>query len=166
MSRIFKIFLIVLIFIFLILFFWLGQTFLSTQTRNPSDITVSENILGTDGQVKIKNGVWQVKIVVSEEVKKLGLSNRTILHPNNGMLFVFDKIDAQNFWMKDMLIPIDMIFFDDNWEIVLIEENISPNTFPKTFGGSVKSKYVLEMNAGEALSAGLKVGDRAIFLNK
>jgi uncharacterized membrane protein (UPF0127 family) len=166
MNKVLKIVLIFLVFIFLGLFFWAGQIFLYPQARDLSDITVSENILGTDGQVKIKNGVWQVKIVVSEEAKKLGLSNRTLLRPNDGMLFVFDKIDAQNFWMKDMLIPIDMIFFDDNWEIVLIEENISPNTFPKTFGGGVQSKYVLEMNALEAVSAGLKVGDQAIFLNK
>jgi uncharacterized membrane protein (UPF0127 family) len=166
MNKVLKIVLIFLVFIFLGLFFGVGQRLLYPQAGYLSDINVSENILGTNGQIKIKSGVWQVKIVVSEEAKKLGLSNRTILHPNNGMLFVFDRIDTQNFWMKDMLIPIDMIFFDDNWEIVLIEENISPNTFPKTFGGSVKSKYVLEVNALEAVSAGLKVGDRAIFLNK
>jgi len=65
-----------------------------------------------------------------------------------------------------MLIPIDMIFFDNNWQIVLIESNLQPNSFPQIYGNGVKSQYVLEVNANEAVSHNLKVGDRAIFINK
>jgi uncharacterized membrane protein (UPF0127 family) len=68
--------------------------------------------------------------------------------------------------MKDMLMPIDMIFFNENWEIVLIESRVEPKTFPKIFGNTVMSKYVLEINAGEADSFDLKLGDKAILLNK
>ena len=61
---------------------------------------------------------------------------------------------------------IDMIFFDDHWQIVLMELNLQPKTFPKIYGSQIKSRYVLEINSGEALAHNLQVGDQAIFLNK
>jgi len=128
--------------------------------------TSSEPVLATNGKVIINNTTWNVEIVDNDIDKAIGLANRQVLVANQGMLFVFDTLAPQLFWMKDMLVPIDMIFLDDNWKIVLIESNVQPDTFPKTFGGGVKSKYVLEIKAFEANINELKVGDRAIYLNK
>lgn len=127
---------------------------------------MSEPILGTSGQVVINNNVWKVEIAKDDASRVNGLSNRSELRRNQGLLFAFDKMEAQNFWMKDMLLPIDMVFIDNNWRIVLIESNLQSNTFPKTFGSSVKSQYVLEINALEANTYGLKVGDQVVFTNK
>jgi uncharacterized membrane protein (UPF0127 family) len=126
----------------------------------------SEPVLGLSGQIIVRNNTWNVEIASNENDRAQGLSNRKTLYNNRGMLFVFDKMTFQSFWMKDMLIPIDIIFFDSNWRIVLIESNVESNTFPKTFGSSVKSQYILEVNALEAAAYGLQVGDQAIFLNK
>ena len=128
--------------------------------------TSSEPVLGSKGQISIKNSAWDVEIASNETARTNGLSNRRTLYSKSGMLFVFNKMGTQSFWMKDMLIPLDMIFFDNNWKIVLIEKNLQSSSFPKTFGGEVKSQYVLEINAGEADSYGLQVGNQAVFLNK
>lgn len=125
----------------------------------------SESV-GVNGEIIIKNNSWKVKIVKDDQSREAGLSGWKSLPTNQGMLFVFDTADNHYFWMKDMLIPLDMVFFDSNWQIVEINSNLQPNSFPQTFGGGVKSLYVLEINAKEANSLGLKVGDKAIFLNK
>ena len=139
---------------------------LNPQVGNLSQATSSEAVLSLKGQITIENNTWTVEVAKDDKSRENGLSNRSILHLNQGMLFAFDKMSPQFFWMKSMLFPLDMVFFDNNWKIVLIETNLQPDSFPKTFGGSVSSQYVLEINAGETNSYGLKVGDRAIFINK
>lgn len=134
--------------------------------NNILPVNSSEPVWGLTGQIIINDNTWNVEIANNIKDQSSGLSNRKTLYGNRGMLFVFPKMAKQSFWMKDMFIPIDMIFFDSDWRIVLIESNIQINTFPKTFGGEVKSQYVLEINAEEASWYGLKVGDQAIFLNK
>ncbi len=139
---------------------------LSAKDQRISQVTTSEPVLSNQGYLVIKDNTLNVEVSKDELSRENGLSNRTILRFGQGMLFAFDKMSPQFFWMKDMLIPLDMIFFNNNWEIVLIEKDLDPSSFPKTFGGDVNSQYVLEINAGEANSYGLKVGDKAIFLNK
>ncbi len=128
--------------------------------------TSSETVRGSKGEIIIGRESVLVEIAKTNQDRVGGLSNRSFLDKKTGMLFVFDKIDYHSFWMKDMLIYLDIIFIDQNWQIVAIERNLSPDSFPKTFGGEVKSKYVLEINAGEANLYKFKVGDRIIFLNK
>jgi uncharacterized protein len=187
MKRILLIVIVIILFTTSILIFWAGlspktfSSFFSTypeinktanqfgilkdQTSDQSDNTVSEPVLGAKGEIIIKNNTWKVEIADNEAERVNGLSNRKVLYKNSGLLFAFDKMGRQNFWMKDMLIPIDMIFFDSNWKIVLIESNLQPNSFPKIFGSGIESQYVLEVNALEANSFNLTVGDQAIFLN-
>jgi len=136
------------------------------QNGDLSLATSSEAVIGSNGQIMIRNNTWKVEIASNDVDRISGLSNRKTLYNKKGMLFVFENMKNQTFWMKDMLIPIDMIFLDNNWTIVLIEQNLQPNSFPKTFGNQVSSQYVLEVNAGEANTYGLRVGDQAIFLNK
>jgi uncharacterized membrane protein (UPF0127 family) len=171
MKRILLIILIILLFISSTLIFWLGlspKTFHNFFYMFPDtgQTITSEPVLGLKGQIIIRDNTWNVEIAMNEEDRASGLSYRKDLRINDGLLFVFDSLGNHSFWMKDMLIPIDMIFFDDNWKIIRIEANLSPNSFPKIFGDKVKSKYVLEINANESISNGLQVGDMAIFLNK
>lgn len=139
-----------------------------TKTELPSSITAttSENIFSNEGFLTINNITWSVDIANTNQTRITGLSNRATLNHKKGMLFAFNTSGRQSFWMKDMLMPIDMVFFDENWEIILIESRVEPDTFPKIFGNTVISKYVLEINAGEAEYFDLKTGDKAIFVNK
>lgn len=127
--------------------------------------TTSENILSDSGKIIYNKETWPVQIARTEASRVRGLSNVRFLDRQTGLLFAFDDMNYRQFWMKDMLIYLDVIFIDENWKIVLIEENLSPATFPKVFGDKVKSKYVLEINGGEAEVYGLKVGDQLIFMN-
>lgn len=158
---------IIISIIFLIKFFTFRST--SPVVFDMDELTLatsSQVVTSLVGELYINKDVWKVEIASTESQKVNGLSNRQILRPKTGMLFVFSESSYQYFWMKDMLIDLDMIFFDENWKIILIERNLSQKTFPQTFGGGVKSKYVLEINAGEADSSGLRLGDQAIFLNE
>lgn len=139
---------------------------LNDQVERLIQASSSEPVLSNMGEIIINKNSWDVEIVTDDIDKTNGLSNRAILRSNKGMIFVFDKMSKQSFWMKDMLIPIDMIFLDNNWKIVLIKSNLQSSTFPKTFGNEVLSQYVLEINALEAVAYDLKVGDQAVFLNR
>ena len=117
-------------------------------------------------RVVIKNAVWNVKIADTEQVREAGLSNIKSLEKNTGMFFIFDTPANQSFWMKDMLFPIDMIFINDKLQVVEIDSDLSPDSFPRIFGSEVLSQYVLEINAGEAKKYDLREGDQLIFLKK
>ena len=117
-------------------------------------------------QVALKGQKFSVEVVSTPEKLSLGLGQRDSLCSTCGMLFEFGTKGIRSFWMKDMLLPLDMVFFDNNWKIVLVEQNLQSSSFPQTFGSSVKSQYVLEINAGEAATYGLQVGNQAIFLNR
>jgi len=177
MKRIFSIVIVIILFITSSLIFWSGlapksfSNFFAaypeiSKTIDISLATTSESILSKNGQVIIGENSWNVEIANSDTDRVSGLSNRKALHNKTGLLFAFDRSGQQSFWMKDMLIPIDMIFFDADWKIVLIEQNLQPNSFPKIFGNNVKSQYVLEVNANESNIYNLEVGNQAIFINK
>ncbi len=103
----------------------------------------------------------KVDLAVTKETQEKGLSGRSGLHEGEGMFFVFDKIGRYDFWMKDMLFPIDIIWLDADKKVVYIEKNVT-NTSPfKIYGPSFDTKYVLEVPAGFSDKYGLKVGDSA-----
>lgn len=88
-----------------------------------------------------------VTIANTEEERKLGLSNTKPLKDLQGKLFLFDKEGFYGMWMKDMNYPIDIIWVNNDLEIVHIEENVSPETYPKVFGPDEPARYVLETKA-------------------
>ncbi|TSC70325.1 MAG: hypothetical protein CEO12_428 [Parcubacteria group bacterium Gr01-1014_46] len=95
-----------------------------------------------------------------------GLSGRKSISKDEGMVFVFEKLDKHGFWMKDMLFPIDILWMDENFKIVHIEKSVSPETYPTIFSPDRLSLYVLEISAGQTDSLGVKVGDRVDFVYK
>ncbi len=101
----------------------------------------------------------QVEVVDSDTKREKGLSGRTSLKPGTGMLFVFDESAKHSIWMKDMLFPIDIIWIADNMQVIHLEENISPDTFPLVFEPSRPALYILEVPAGFVSEEGIKNGD-------
>jgi uncharacterized membrane protein (UPF0127 family) len=97
---------------------------------------------------------------ITAEEQAQGLSGRTSLGENQGMLFPFATSGKHYFWMKDMNFPIDMIFLDSDLKVVYIKKNALPESYPDAFGGEVDSKYVLEVASGIADKASLKIGDK------
>lgn len=93
------------------------------------------------------------------EKRMRGLSGFNKIRDNQAMLFKFDEVGSHGFWMKDMNFAIDIMWMNEYYEIVHIEENILPSTYPKVFGKDIHSKYVLETNAGFVAKHYIKLGD-------
>jgi uncharacterized membrane protein (UPF0127 family) len=89
--------------------------------------------------------------------RKKGLSERSGLSSDQFMLFTFDQSMTHCMWMKDMHFSIDIIWLNENNEIIKILSNVLPSTYPNSFCAE-KTRYVLEMNAGQSSELGLTVG--------
>lgn len=115
-------------------------------------------------QVKIRNITLTVDIADDDKEREKGLSGREFISPTEGMLFVFDISGEYSFWMKDMKFPIDIIWIDENFKIIYIEEGVLPETYPMTFRSPSKSKYVLEVGSLISTKNNFKIGDKVEFL--
>ena len=86
-----------------------------------------------------------------------GLMFRTELGPASGMLFVYDSPRQPNFWMKNTLIPLDMIFADASGTVTRVHSNAVPGDLTPIDGGP-GVMFVLEINGGLADRLGLAPG--------
>jgi len=116
-------------------------------------------------QVCFKDNCFKVELAKTDEERMQGLMFRKSLEKNRGMLFIFPGEGIYSFWMKDTLIPLDIIWINQNKEVVFISENTQPckeDPCP-LISPDKKAKYVLEINSGISKEIGLKVGDRLEF---
>ncbi len=103
-----------------------------------------------------------VEIAATPAQQSLGLMYRKELGAAAGMLFVFDTAVEHPFWMKNTVLPLDMIFLGDDRKVVGIVKDAVPfTTTSRTVGAP--SRYVLEVNAGFSEKHGVKTGDQATF---
>lgn len=98
------------------------------------------------------------EIVDTEVAREQGLSGRANIPSNYGMLFVFPQKDNYGFWMKDMLVPIDILWLNEDGILLGIERSVSPASYPDTFYPPEPVRYVLETRVGEAATQGWSVG--------
>ena len=140
------------------LFLIAGILFLYTQNNNLENNKIIS-------EVCFENKCFEVEIADTARKREIGLMNREYLNSNNGMLFVFDQAGVYNFWMKNVLIPLDMIWIDENNKIIFIKENAEPCKTEKceSFGSDEKALYILEVNGGVAEEMGLEIGDKVEF---
>lgn len=91
--------------------------------------------------------------------RQFGLMFRKSMQETQGMLFLFDKSEQQSFWMKNTLIPLDIMFVDENLTITTIHENTKPLS-EAGLPSKGNAKYVVEVIGGFAQKHGVKVGDK------
>lgn len=104
----------------------------------------------------------QVEVARTDAERERGLMKRERLEAGHGMLFVFETEDEHVFWMKDTLVPLDIIFIDGLGTIVGVVARAEPlTTSPRTVG--VPSRYVLEVPGGWAEERGVRAGDGVRF---
>ncbi len=103
----------------------------------------------------------KISLIIADtgESRAKGLSDRESLSGDTAMLFVFNKIGKYGFWMKNMKFPIDIIWLDMFENIIYIEKNVKPETYPTVFIPPQNSLYVVEANAGFAEKNDLMVGN-------
>lgn len=88
-----------------------------------------------------------------------GLMYRKEMAENQGMLFVFEIQDLQSFWMKNTILPLDIIFVNVNREIVKIHKHTTPFS-TESYPSEKPSMYVVEVNAGYTDKYGITEGDK------
>lgn len=102
---------------------------------------------------KLHNGeVVQLRLAITPEEQRKGLSKIEGIPQNEGMLFILEEESVPNFWMKDTLFPLDILWIKDN-KIVDISENLQPQGETPTgelplYSPDTKVDMVLEVNAG------------------
>jgi uncharacterized protein len=123
----------------------------------------------TPTTVTIGDASFPVELAVTLQQRAQGLSGRPSLAPGTGMLFIFGSEGRHSFWMKDMRFPLDMVWISAEYAVVDITEDVPPpapgqttSELP-TYMPAELAQYVLEINAGEAESADIHIGDMVEF---
>ena len=111
-------------------------------------------------QLQVGGANLLVDVADTPEKRERGLSGRSNLADNQGMLFVFNSSLVPGFWMKDMHFSLDMIWIDQNWTIVGVTKNIPPSSYPQTFQPPSPILYTIEVNAGWADRNKISVGEK------
>lgn len=105
---------------------------------------------------------FNIEVMVTDQERALGLMFRRSLPEDGGMLFIYDPPQPATMWMRNTLIPLDIVFISVDGCVHRIESNAEP--FSETLipsDGDVAA--VLELNGGEADKIGLKRGDKVIY---
>jgi uncharacterized membrane protein (UPF0127 family) len=126
------------------------------------------NIFGNKQQqdrVCFKDRCFTVSLALTLDEQSKGLMFVEHLDEDKGMLFVFQKDDIYSFWMKNTLIPLDIIWIDSNDNVVYISQNAQPckSVICESINPEKQARYVLEINAGIADRIGLAVGDKMMI---
>ena len=104
-----------------------------------------------------------VEVAHTEAERARGLMNRPSLAPDAGMLFVFEQAGPHAFWMKNTLIPLDMIFVGEDGRVTGVVARAVPGDLTARSAGG-PSRYVVEVNGGWAEAHGVSPGDPVRFV--
>ena len=123
-------------------------------TPQPSPLPVTD-VIAPHAQLSLQ-------VANSQAAREHGLMDRTVIPPHTGMLFVFDSDGPVDFWMKDTLVPLDMIFIGSDWRVRSVAADVSVVS-PETPDSAIPlehgmAKYVIELRAGEAALDGIGPG--------
>lgn len=88
-----------------------------------------------------------VTVADEQSERQQGLSGVAELDEFTGKLFIFPTAGHYSIWMKDMNFPLDLIWVDNNFKIIHIEEQVQPESFPKQFVSDEPARFVLEVNS-------------------
>ncbi|OOG36433.1 hypothetical protein B0E52_16665 [Rhodanobacter sp. C06] len=111
--------------------------------------------------VTLRGHHYSVELATNEAAREHGLMMRSSLAPDHGMLFVFPDTAPRGFWMKNTLIPLDILYFDAERKLVSAQVDVQPckadpcPVYPSTG----PARYVLELSAGTAARIGVRNGD-------
>ena len=104
---------------------------------------------------------FEVEIARTPQERAQGLMQRTSLADNAGMLFLWPGAGLRQFWMKDTLISLDILFFDEEGVLVHYEDKTTPNS-QLIISSLMPVSYVLEIKAGQRDANKLEIGDYLI----
>jgi len=118
------------------------------------------------GQVVMPSGrILQVEIADTPEAWARGYMFRASISDNEGMVFLMDRADFHSFWMKNCKVPLDILWMDETWRVVHLEQNLPPCAKEPcpSYVPMQASRYVLEVRGGLAGREGLRLGSHIIY---
>ena len=118
-----------------------------------ADTPIAARVGTHHGPVSLK-----LELATTPTTREYGLMNRKTLAPGDGMLFAFPRPTRLSFWMKNTLIPLDMLFIDTNGTVVTLHPNAEPLSLAP-IDSEVPIIAVIELNGGRAKQEGIAVGD-------
>ncbi len=104
-----------------------------------------------------------VELALSRAERAQGLSGRSTLPADAGMLFVYDSEGYPGIWMKEMDFPIDILWLSAERRVVDKQLSVSPDTYPRSFTPARPARYVLELPAGFAAEHKVPLGQAVEF---
>jgi uncharacterized protein len=128
--------------------------FYLTQSENDKDITA----LG-----RIDMQFSKLEVMRTRQEQEQGLQNRTELCNTCGMIFVWDNDQILNFWMKNTLVPIDIIYLDKDNKVVTIIKRPKLNTEDNTYSSIYPVRKALEIPTIRSDELKIQVGDILLF---
>ncbi|MFI5171419.1 MAG: DUF192 domain-containing protein [Chitinophagales bacterium] len=138
------------------------------EEETPHNINSTQPQFNKEGELKFvgadSSDIVKINIEIADNdaERQQGLMNRSFMSNEKGMLFIFDKEEPQAFWMKNTIIPLDIIYVNTNNEIVSIYENTQP--FSETSLPSRRPAiYVVEVNGGFCAQYKIGVGSKISF---
>lgn len=147
----------------------LSAAFMGCREEPKKAITTEPITFTREGELEIYRGATDslltrldIEIAESDYEIETGLMYREKMDTNQAMLFIFPDVAFHSFYMKNTLIPLDIIFIDEGLNIVNIRENASPLDESGIPSG-LPVQYVLEVNAGLSETWGIQLGDRVVF---
>lgn len=117
--------------------------------------------------VEVKGQRFNVEIAADDQSRARGLMFVDDLPEDEGMLFIFRRMQPRAFWMKNTRIPLDIIYLDQNLKVVSITKNAKPCKTPRcpSYPSGQPAQYVLELNGGMSDQLGLVEGDSIVVGN-
>ena len=111
--------------------------------------------------------VYQLELALTPEQQTQGLMYRESLPDRTGMLFVFNESGTHHFWMKNTMIPLDMIWMDENGRVIFVSADTPPCRAEPcaTYGPEVPAHQVLEIAGGMAAKEKITVGSTLELIN-
>ncbi|NJC27156.1 DUF192 domain-containing protein [Neolewinella antarctica] len=128
------------------------------QAPAPPPFTDEGDLFITDGETGEQKARVDIELAQNANETAQGLMYREEMGEDEGMLFFMPTFEPQSFWMRNTLISLDIIYLNEQQEIVSIMPNTTPLSEAQVPSG-VPARYVLEVNAGFAERKGLEIGD-------
>ena len=106
--------------------------------------------------------LYKVEIATTQKQRQRGLMFRDSMPKDQGMLFGYRSQRQVSMWMKNTILPLDMLFIDSSGKIINIVKNTTPFSEETIDSGGVVLS-VLELNAGQAEKHGIQAGDQVSY---
>lgn len=157
------------IYLLLVGFVWTLNSCASEESSSePIETIIPGTTFEHEGNLIFQYGdsaTTEIKIEIAETEGAItqGLMHRKSMAFDKGMLFIFPNSETRSFWMKNTIIPLDIIYINEAKEIVSIRDHTTPYSTTSIPSDDKEAKYVVEVNAGFAGKFGLKEGDKMDF---